>query len=91
LCKPNAWVIIHVVTVIRAYGLRFAILTDDHEPAHVHVYGDGEAKIAIQGANALPQLVWSVGFKASDRRRAMDVVLEQQDMLLAKWDEIHGS
>ena len=30
-----------MVTIHREHGLRFAILTNDHEPAHVHVYGDG--------------------------------------------------
>lgn len=79
-----------MVTIHREQGLRFAILTDDHEPAHVHVYGDGEAKIMIMGADALPELVYAIGFKANDRRRAMDVVLERQDAFLAKWQEIHG-
>jgi hypothetical protein len=28
-----------MVTVYRAHGLRVVIFTDDHEPAHVHVFG----------------------------------------------------
>jgi hypothetical protein len=79
-----------MVTIHREYGLRFAILTDDHQPAHVHVYGDGEAKIMIVGADGLPELVYAIGFKANERRRAMDVVLERQQAFLAKWHEIHG-
>ena len=31
-----------MVTVLREAGMRFVIYTDDHEPAHTHVYGDGE-------------------------------------------------
>jgi hypothetical protein len=31
-------------TIHRQYGLRFAIFTNDHEPPHVHVFGDGEMK-----------------------------------------------
>jgi hypothetical protein len=34
-----------MVTVLRAEGLRVVIFTNDHEPAHVHVFGGGEAKI----------------------------------------------
>ncbi len=79
-----------MVTIHREYGLRFAILTNDHEPAHVHVYGDGEVKIVIRGADGLPELVYTIGLKANDRHRAMDVVLERQDAFLALWEEIHG-
>jgi len=39
-----------MVTVHRARGLRFVIFVDDHEPAHVHVFGDGQAKIDLIGA-----------------------------------------
>lgn len=77
-------------TVHRQQGLRFAIFTTDHEPAHVHVFGDGELKIAIGHAGSLPTLVYAVGMKARDRRRAMDIVLERQVEFLARWREIHG-
>jgi len=40
--------------VLRAYGLQFAIYADDHAPPHVHVYGTGQAKIGLVGANACP-------------------------------------
>ncbi|HEX8625325.1 MAG TPA: DUF4160 domain-containing protein [Allosphingosinicella sp.] len=79
-----------VPTVHFQYGLRFSIHTDDHEPAHVHVYGDGELKIVIRGDEGLPLITYAVGMKANDRRRAMDVVLESQDAFLARWDEIQG-
>jgi hypothetical protein len=38
----------------------------------------------------MPELVYNIGFKASDRRRAMDVVRERQSEFLARWNEIHG-
>ena len=79
-----------MVVVHRQFGFRFAILTHDHEPAHVHVYGDGEMKINIRGEDGLPEQVYNIGFKANDRRRAMDVVLERQEELLIRWEEIHG-
>lgn len=66
------------------HGLRFAIYTDDHEPAHVHVYGDGEAKLVIRGKDGLSVPSYSIGFMASDRRKAIDVVLAQLAILLAR-------
>ncbi|WP_235889192.1 DUF4160 domain-containing protein [Glacieibacterium frigidum] len=30
--------------------------TDDHEPPHVHVSGDGELKVVIRGLTACPNL-----------------------------------
>ena len=42
--------------VLRALGLRFVIYVHDHEPPHVRVYGDSEAKILI-GGDVEPPLV----------------------------------
>jgi hypothetical protein len=36
------------------------IFVNDHLPAHVHVFGDGEAKINLCGAEGLPELVWAI-------------------------------
>lgn len=77
-----------MVVIHRERGLRFVIYTMDHEPAHVHVFGDGEMKVEVAGG--LPRLVWSIGMKTSERRRAMDIVLERQAEFLARWREIHG-
>ena len=58
-----------MVVVHRAHGFRFVIYTLDHEPAHVHITGAGQAKINLLGPNGDPELVWSVGIKRSDMRR----------------------
>ncbi len=79
-----------MVAVHREHGLRFVIFTDDHEPAHVHVFGDGEAKIDLIGIDGEAELVWTVGLSKADVRRAMRVVMEQRAMLLDQWREIHG-
>ena len=79
-----------MVTIHRAHGLRFMIFIDDHEPAHVHVFGAGEMKIVIRGADGLPEVVDAIAMKAGDRRRALDVVREQQSAFLTLWHEIHG-
>jgi len=79
-----------MVTVFRAHGLRVVIYPDDHEPAHVHVYGDGEAKVQLNGQDGAPQLVFAVGMNRGDLRRVLRVVAEQQDFLLACWRSFHG-
>jgi histidinol phosphatase-like PHP family hydrolase len=79
-----------MVTIFRAHGLRIVIFSDDHEPAHVHVFGDGHAKINLLGANGQPELVWAEGMKRNEVRRAMEVVTEQQAVFLVRWRKIHG-
>jgi hypothetical protein len=78
-----------MVTVLRAHGLRVVIFVNDHEPAHVHVFGDGEAKINLLGEGA-PALVWADNMSRGEVRRAMRTVVEQQAFLLVRWEEIHG-
>jgi hypothetical protein len=79
-----------MVTVLRAEGLRVVIFTNDHEPAHVHVFGGGEAKINLRGAGGPPELVWADGMTRTEVRRALRIVAENQALLLARWENIHG-
>ena len=79
-----------MVTLHREGGLRFVIFTDDHEPAHVHVIGDGSAKINLAGRDGLPELVRNDGLKAGDLRKAMRVVGKRQAAMLERWSAIHG-
>ncbi|HYI41498.1 MAG TPA: DUF4160 domain-containing protein [Allosphingosinicella sp.] len=77
-------------TIHREHGLRFGIHSNDHGPAHVHVFGDGEMKIFISTEDGLPRAAWSVGMKRADERRAMEIVLERQAEFLARWQEVQG-
>lgn len=79
-----------MVTVLRVDGLRVVIFTNDHEPAHVHVFGDGEAKINPTAADGAPALIWADGMRRTDIRRALAAVTAHQPFLLACWEEIHG-
>lgn len=79
-----------MVTVLRAHGLRAVIFVDDHQPAHVHVFGDGQAKINLLSADGTPQLIWTDGMTRGEVRRAMRLVNERQASLLARWEKIHG-
>ncbi len=79
-----------MVTIYRAHGLRVVIFTDDHEPAHVHVFGDGHAKINLVGPEGSPALISAEGMKANDLRRAMHLVRDRQEAFVIRWREIHG-
>ena len=78
------------VTIYRAHGLRVNIFTDDHEPAHVHVYGDGQAKIDQVGPGGVPAVVKAEGMKANVQIRALQMVRDQQEQFLAEGREFHG-
>lgn len=73
------------------------IYTDDHEPAHVHVflgrksdYNDSEAKINIGNDEKPPSFVNVYNMKNKVAIQALRLVAENQEMLLEKWKEIHG-
>ncbi len=79
-----------MVTVLRAEGLRVVIVVDDHHLAHVHVFGEGQAKVDLPSPDGTPRLVWTDGMTRGEVRRAMRVVTEQQALPLARWEKIHG-
>ena len=79
-----------MVVIHRAHGFRFILYTSDHEPAHVHVTGTGQAKINLIGADGAPELVFSIAIKRADMRRLMREVAERREVFLAGWEGIHG-
>lgn len=79
-----------MVVIHRAYGFRFVIYTADHDPAHIHITGPGQAKINLAGPDGAPELVDSVGIKQSDLRRVMAEVITRRDEFLQEWRRIHG-
>jgi hypothetical protein len=79
-----------MVTVHRETGLQIVIYLEDHEPAHVHVLGDGEAKINLLSASGEPEIVRSQQMSFGVLRKALRIVRKQQAFLLARWSEIHG-
>jgi hypothetical protein len=79
-----------MVTIHREAGLRFVIFTDDHEPAHVHVFGEGSAKIDLGSEGSAPSLVWNVGMKAVTFARPCGLSFASRKCSWRKWREIHG-
>jgi hypothetical protein len=79
-----------MVTIHRSSGLRFVIFKDDHEPAHVHVFGDGEMKVNLVGPGGSPELIGARGMARADIRRVMSVVVAERLIFLKRWKDIHG-
>lgn len=77
-------------TVLREGNLRVVIYTDDHPPPHVHVFGNGETKIALFGSEGVAAVVRIVGADRRESRRALDIVREKRDYLIERWNGIHG-
>ena len=74
-----------MVTVLREAGMRFVIYTDDHEPAHTHVYGDGEARINILDLTVISNR----GMKKRDLSVALAIVQANKRLFIEKWENIH--
>lgn len=58
----------------------------NHEPAHTHVYGDGEARINILDLTVLSNR----GMKMRDLSVALAIVQANRDMFRERWESIHG-
>jgi hypothetical protein len=79
-----------MITVLRSAGLSVVIYAHDHEPPHVHVIGDGEAKILLVGNDGAPAVLDVWGMKEGDLRKALKAVSEAKAVLLEEWERIHG-
>ncbi len=79
-----------MVVIHRAHGFRFVIYTADHQPAHIHITGPGQAKINLTGHDGSPEAVYFIGIGRPDQRRLMAEVVKRRDEFLAEWERIHG-
>jgi hypothetical protein len=78
-------------TIWTEAGLDFIIYTNDHSPAHVHVWKAGdEAIINLGSAYTLPSVRTIYRMKTRDVGTALGVVTREQKRFLKKWSEIHG-
>lgn len=80
-----------MVVIHRAHGFRIVIYTADHDPAHIHITGAGQAKVTLSGADGRPEVVSSAGIKQSDMRRLMSEIEGRRDEFLKEWERIHGT
>ena len=74
-------------TVLRQDGFQVMIYTQDHPPAHAHVWrAGGEAVINIASLEATN----IEDMRRRDAARAVAIVKANQGYLLERWHEIHG-
>jgi hypothetical protein len=64
------------------------VFTDDHPPPHVHVYGDGSAKVTIAASPV--RVMHNDRLSKADVKRALDIVGRNRDLLLEAWNRYHG-
>ncbi len=73
----------------RAFGFVFFFYSNEgHEPMHVHVRkAGGFAKFWMEPI----ELDFSQGLKVQDIKQAQDLIVAHEEIIKAKWHEIHGS
>lgn len=79
-----------MIVLLREAGLRIVIYVDDHPPPHVHVLGDGEAKVWLVGPDGRPRVMDAGTMRFGDLRKALRAISDAQAMLLDEWTKIHG-
>lgn len=75
--------------LFRMYGFLFMFFSHEHEPMHVHVIGnEGEAKFSWNGDRFV--LEKSRNVKRNDLRRIKDVISNNSDIIVKRWEELFG-
>jgi len=64
------------------------IYTRDHEPMHVHVWYQGDEAVIRFETEII--LLEEHGFNRQQIRRAVAIVKQNREFLIAKWREIYG-
>lgn len=74
-------------TILRQNGFDVMIFTNDHRPAHVHVFKTGaEVVLSLLPVNIRDNYRMS----KRDVRKAVEIVSANQQLLLRAWRELHG-
>ncbi len=72
--------------IFRFFGFSFFFYSKEHEPVHVHVEGaSGFAKFDYDG-NAFV-LNKAQGLKTGELKKIKEVIDENTDIIMARWDE----
>ncbi|MBX3289577.1 MAG: DUF4160 domain-containing protein [Acidobacteria bacterium] len=64
------------------------INTDDHTPAHVHVFGGGHEMVIEFEEDVRIRNNW--GFNRREQAIAKLIVIDNQEYLMLEWRRIHG-
>lgn len=78
-------------TVHRENGFSVKIYTNDHTPAHVHVFNSsGEAKFTLSLHGKEVELIDVIGMSRKEITQAGNIVASNNGHLLSEWRRIHG-
>lgn len=78
-------------TVLRKNGFRFQIFTEDHIPAHTHVFKAGKQVVINLGDRQhRVSTRENRGMATADIIKALQIAADHQVYLLEQWSEIHG-
>ncbi|MCT7963951.1 DUF4160 domain-containing protein [Laspinema sp. D1] len=78
-------------TVLKKDGFDFRIYFNDHSPPHVHVFkAGGQAKISLTEGPGGLEILGVDSLSNKDVKRALEIVIENQQELANKWEEIYG-
>jgi hypothetical protein len=73
-------------TVLRKDAYHVVIFANDHPPAHVHVRAAGNvARVQLEPL----RLMDAYGYTGRQLRAIMNLVSDNLELCLAKWDELH--
>jgi len=78
------------------YVYIYSIYSDDHHPPHVHVFKgkkteSREVKISIGNEKEPPKIVsCDKTLKGDEIKQIWQLVARNQELLLEKWEQIHG-
>lgn len=79
----------------RKDGFRFAIYSDDHTPAHVHIFRERSEVIIYLGSlgekKEKPRVRENKRMQDRDVMRALKICYQNQKEYLEKWENVHGS
>jgi len=82
---------VNMPTILRQIGFEFIIRTHDHLPPHVHVlHGGTEVLINLGADDILPSIREVRRMGNRNISRALLIAIENNEMFLARWREIHG-
>ncbi|MBP5361163.1 MAG: DUF4160 domain-containing protein [Bacteroidaceae bacterium] len=72
--------------IFRFFGFSFFFFSREHEPLHIHVEGNGGvAKFNWNGEEFV--LSEKHGIKANDYKKIKDVIDENADIIISRWNE----
>jgi len=78
-------------TLLRIDGYCVQIFTDDHLPAHVHVFARGcELVVNLNCSEQYVVIRENDGFKNREIRDILTIVQANRLQLCESWEEIHG-